>query len=419
MATTVTTRSYLIAGMAAISAGAIAVAPMHPISGDLTVAPEQVRSLAVGLAASIDPITPWIDTFQTAADNIGGLFTAWAAEPFPIITQIITNQLAYLSILPDIPAIISQVISNIGSAVQAPFQADINTLDPAHQGLYTLLPLVAPTFPQVVLDLLTTSTLGIVGGLLGPVLAPVIAVVNSVQSIIGNLGSGDFIGALNDLINIPANLVNAFLNGGQTLDLTGLLGPLLPDNVTLNSAGLVLGGVLAQGASLFNALGLDVSAQLAPPPFPPVNVAVPGNPGGIFGSLIAFTKAIASAIEVVPPPNASVAKVAAAEVTALEAETEVAALPAEEAAPEAVAATSEAPEAVAFDATADDAAAEVEVTAEAPEVTTTAVDAVKRGGDGATSGARDIRGKGGRGDNGSAGQDAPKRSAAKAGASRG
>lgn len=343
----VSARSYLIAGVAALSAGAIAVVPVQPLRQDLAPAAQQVESLAVGLAASIDPITPWIDTFQTAADNIVGLFTAWADQPFPIITQIITNQFAYLSILPDIPAIISQVISNISSAIQAPFQADTNTLDPAHLSLYTLLPQVAPTFPQQVLDLLTTSTLGIVGGALGPVLAPVIALVDSVQSIIGALGNSDFLGALNDLINIPANLVNAFLNGGQKLDISGILAPLLPDSVTLNSSDLVLGGILAQGASLFNALGIDVSVRLAPPPFPPVNVAVPGVPGGIFGALIAFTKAIANSIEVVPPGAASTPRIAAAE-----APDEVTAADVTADEPVAIEATADVPDAPAPDAVA-------------------------------------------------------------------
>ncbi len=307
----VSARSYLTAGIATIGAGAIALTPVAPISHSPVLSPAISTSLAVNLAASIDPITPWVDTLETAGANIVGLFESWAAEPFPIIQQVIANQLTYLGELPAIGTIIEQVLGNIGAAVQAPFSADLNTLDALHQTVFTLLPTLAPDLPQGLLDFMASTASGVLIGLVGPVLAPVVALVNSVTSIVDALGNADFTGALNDLINIPANLVNAFLNGGQTIDITSILAPLLPASATLNSAGIVLGGLLSQGASLFNALAVNVSVQIGPPVIPPITLDVPGTGAGIFGSLIAMTKGVASAIEVVPAPTAAVAPAAA------------------------------------------------------------------------------------------------------------
>lgn len=409
---TVSTRSYLIAGMAALSAGAIAVAPVQPVSQDLALAPQQVSSLAVGLAASIDPITPWIDTFQATADNISGLFTSWASAPLPIIQQVVANQLTYLGELPDIGLIISQVVGNIGNAITAPFQADLNTLDEPHQLAWQLLPQIAPTLTGPLIDFTTSSLTGILLGLVGPVVAPVLQLVDSVSSIISALGDSDFTGALNDLINIPANLVNAFLNGGQTLDLTGIISAIgieLP--AALAGIGLTFGGLLSPGGSAFNSLQLV--AQIAPPPFP--SITIPGAPAGALGSLIGLTQAVAGAIAVTPPnSSAAVAKVAAAEAPAALAEAPAALA-------EAPAADVEAPAAEVAVTSEESEDAPVATAYGAADVTAEVSDDLKRDTESAAQDSgRGTRAKAGRSASGDAsptGQDAPARSG-KAGASR-
>jgi hypothetical protein len=71
----------------------------------------------------------------------------------------------------------------------------------------------------------------------------------------------DLTTAFDDLVNIPASLAGAVLNGYGDLDLSALL-PLLPsdlfDGASLSSAELALGGLLSEGGSLFNALGLGI-----------------------------------------------------------------------------------------------------------------------------------------------------------------
>ena len=313
-------RSYLTAGVAALSAGAIALAPVQPLPSGPDLSPTLRSTLAVDLAAAIDPITPWIDTFQAAANNISGLVNTWGEQPLPVVQQIVANLGTYISELPAIGTIIEQAVANVGNAARAPFEADLNTLDPAHTGVYNLLPQVAPDLPQGLLDFLTTSVSGLLIGLIGPVLSPVLALGSSIRSAVVALQTSDWAGAVNELINIPAVMVNAFLNGGPTIDVTALLASSVPPPSVLNSATIALGGLLSQGASIFNAVALDASVKVSPL-LPAIPVVVPaGPPAGVFGSLIAMTNAIAGAIVETPPapaasPARSASAVAASETT--------------------------------------------------------------------------------------------------------
>ena len=67
-------RSYLTAGIAALGASAVALAPIQPIHTDVALEHQPaVANLAVSLASTIDPITPWVDTFKLAAENLAQL----------------------------------------------------------------------------------------------------------------------------------------------------------------------------------------------------------------------------------------------------------------------------------------------------------------------------------------------------------
>lgn len=310
----VSARSYLTAGMAALSATAIAMAPVQPLNQGSALSPQRVSAaLAVNLAAAVDPITLLVDTIQASTDNINGLFSAIADNPLPIISQLLANLGTYAGELPQIGVIFDQVIDNVGNAFSAPFAPDLNTLDEAHASIYTLLPQVVPDTPQELLDFLTTPLSGLILGLIGPVLAPVLSVVNSVEAVIDYLGASDFQSALFELINIPTNAIGAFLNGGPTIDITSLLASLVPEPSKLNSASIALGGLLSQGSSIFNTVALDADIKLGNPPFQiDIPVQLPaGPPAGIFGSLIGLTNQVAEAI-VVTPPAEEVVEIAAA-----------------------------------------------------------------------------------------------------------
>ena len=293
----VSQRSYLTAAVAALGAGAIALGPVQPVTPSLTPIVASSSARAVNLVAAFDPITPWITTIQTAAANLSSLFTTWSAQPFPVAEQVAANLGVYLTQLPDIATIIGQITTNASNAVYAPAAADINTLDLTHLTAYGLLSQLA-RFPE--LDFTTSSASGVFIGVLGPVIGPALALQRSITSAVIALQAADVIGALNEVVNIPAAMTNAFLNGGETLDLTPLVAPLIPAPSTLTSAGIAVGGLLSTGSSLFNALGLD-ALVVVDPFLPTVPVYIGAGPGpGIMGSMIAMTKAVAAAITPTP-----------------------------------------------------------------------------------------------------------------------
>lgn len=308
-----TARSYLTAGVAALGAGAVALTPIQPLpSQGAALPPALTSALAVNLTASFDPITPWVQTIQTSVANISTLINAWAAQPFPVVQQVFANLGTYVSELPAVGVIVNQMVTNLGNAAQAPFAEDLDTLDAAHTIVYDVLKPLLPD-AQGVLDFTSSPVSGLIMGFVGPVMGPLMALVNSVTNAIAALQSSDWIGALNELVNIPATVVNTFLNGGQVLDLTSALAPLVPAPSTLNSATIGLGGLLSPGSSLFNTIGVDASYVISPR-LPGIPLFVPAGPGaGILGSLIAMPKAIARAIVVTPvvPAAAEVATAAA------------------------------------------------------------------------------------------------------------
>lgn len=256
--------------------------------------------------------------------------------PLPITQQIFRNVLAYLGALPDIGSIVQQIFGNIGNAVQAPFEvgvSQVGRLDgvtgaglgnlefnqnvnadayvtlpvlglSSQRDVGALLPVLVPeaTYAQLkpVIDFATTPVSGLLVGALGPIIGPVISVVTSLQNTIALLQQSDFLGGLNELINLPANAVNAFLNGGPNLDLTGLveaLGVELPSTVT--AIGLKMGGLLSPGGVAFDALSAEASIL-------GIGATIPGHPVGPVGALIGLTNYVAKAIAVAPPtPNAS------------------------------------------------------------------------------------------------------------------
>ncbi len=291
-------RPYATAGIALVGASIIAVSPVAPPPPDVAISP-QVR-----LSAAIDPITPWRDVINTAEMNVSDLAAALREDPAPVLRQVIANQIGYLSELPDFGAIVGQISANLGAALAAPFATDLSTLDEGHVLAFQILTGVEmlPGFPalpaelQPLLNLTTTSLSGVLLGLVGPVVGPGLALGASTQAIIDDLtgDTPDPEAALNDLINIPAAMTGAFLNGGPVLDLTPVLsalGPVLgvelPEGTTI---GVAMGGVLSPGGSIFDALDIGL-------PFGPgVVLTISGNGPGAIGSLIDLSKVIADAI---------------------------------------------------------------------------------------------------------------------------
>ena len=266
-ATHIGARSYLTAGIAAVGVGAIVLAPVQAIPDQAAPVPHRVvTDVGAILAASFDPITPWVDTITTSIDNIAGLIGFAFEKPFPILQTVVANLGTYLGELTSGNAglIPGQIFGNIQKLFTAPWdpgatqsfevgpegdqieitiaegtylsdtdpvsgdspydlQTGINTvlvtstlLDPAcaDGGECGVWPTVAS-----VMTFLNSKATGVLLGLLGPVLSPVAALINSTTALMAAISDGDFVGAINELVNIPANLVNGFLNGAP-LNLT-------------------------------------------------------------------------------------------------------------------------------------------------------------------------------------------------------
>ena len=338
--TSVSVRSSLAAGVAAVGVGAVALAPVQPLTPQVALAPAHAAELAVNLAAAVDPITNLVNAVEATGASLSTLVSNWAqgiyvggkfpgdpgpitvaskgyqtGAPLPILQTVLGNAFTYLGELPDIGTIFEQFFGNIGNAIQAPFKAGEEAtfltlkwnqnvsaapigdtgLDPRFvwAGLPTALGAQYADLKPI-LDFATTPISGLLVGAIGPILAPVLSVVNSVGAAFDYLGDSDFESALYELINIPVNAINAFLNGGPNLDLTpivGLLGAELPEGVKI---GLQMGGLLSPGGVAFDALSATVPGLTSP-----------GLPVGPIGAVLGLTNDIATAIKV-PTPNQQV-----------------------------------------------------------------------------------------------------------------
>jgi hypothetical protein len=273
-------RSYLTAGIAALGVGAIALAPVQPIPNQLTGPPERmVNTLAVSLAAAVDPIQAWVDTFETTFANIGILGEFYMQKPFPLLQTIAANTATYLEEATNGNAgvIPEQIWGNIQTFFQAPWspgalaelggviperpekievpvgtflsQAQlapppenpdaVNPLNPFDTNLLALQAVAGCSVNEdatcdAIWDFavaaaplwrfLDTPFSGQLLGLIGPLVAPLVSLTRSFTAIGKYFEAGDVQNALFELINIPANMTNAVLNGGGFLDLTGIIG---------------------------------------------------------------------------------------------------------------------------------------------------------------------------------------------------
>ena len=237
-------RSPLATGVALVGASAIALTPIHPSVPDIST--PSVSSMAVQLTAQPNPIALWADVFAGAINNIGGLGEDILSDPFPVLNQILRNQFGYLQTVgaagkgiidglveyasPDNPfglqagirdAIAQFKAGDIGAAFTT-FASTVITgpiiagagLPLLMSGLLEVPVKMAQNFTDVVAALLNpTTALPLLTAALGPVLGSFSALGASVQDFVEALGSGNLLDAITTVINLPAKLVGAALNG--------------------------------------------------------------------------------------------------------------------------------------------------------------------------------------------------------------
>ena len=237
-------RPYATAGVALVGASVIAVSPLAPPLPDIHIAsPLAHVAASVELAAFVNPITEWVNVIGATVANLGGLGQEIVANPAPILTQFLTNQLGYaqtlgtaagqtvtsiVSSLSDLPTVLSTAFGFL--ATGDVFDA-INTL--WSYAVFDLLLLPAlPLLESVITvaeDITANINSVVVNGIVdsGALLIAALSLfvpANSAlaqfaftaQDIVTAAGSGDFVTVLSDIINLPAFVTGAFLNGTPT-----------------------------------------------------------------------------------------------------------------------------------------------------------------------------------------------------------
>ncbi|MFN8072306.1 MAG: outer membrane porin GjpA [Mycobacterium sp.] len=287
----VSLRSQLVSGVALVGAGAIALTPIQPAIAP-AVSPARISSQTVALAAAVDPITAWLDVWNSSEQAFAAVSSQFLKAPAASGQQMMANGLRYLTELPDFTGIVDQIVTNWQNSAAAAFTLDKggvnneNNLDALHKLAFSLLPqLLPPDIPPALIDFTTTWTSGALIGDIGPIVAPFLALGNSFKAVGEAVKAGQWRDAITELINIPANMTKAFFVGGPLLDLTALVNKLLPPPTQLDQFAIVMGGLFTPANPLFN----SVSVNLA-------GIQINGVPAGPMGSTFALGQQIAKVL---------------------------------------------------------------------------------------------------------------------------
>jgi hypothetical protein len=256
-------------GVALVGASAIALSPIQPI-GSVALplsnanVPAAVSNIAIELAAQPNPIEAWVNVFTGAVTNAGALGAALLADPLPIGRQAAQNWIGYGEILStalsgaaqgtydyltnQLPQLLKTASQQIAAGEPAAAASTINEMLGA-----AILSVGLPFFPVMeipgkITDNLTAAVKSLTGietlfGLLlaaiGPPTGITQAIGDTAQVVVDAVGAGDYGTAITELINLPATLTGALINGytppGGSI-MPGLLTP--PDDTGFN-AGLV------------------------------------------------------------------------------------------------------------------------------------------------------------------------------------
>ena len=241
-------RRYSTAGIAVATAGVIAISPVTvaPPALHLPAPTSVVSTRTVNLTGFVNPIAAWGDVLTTTVTDIGKLGQMYAADPFPILRQVIANQVGY-----------AQQIISIGNQMGKGLTFWVNQLPGRLQtalqqlasgqfaagvdGLYALplYALVGVMFPLLQFDIPkkiaqnVTNVIGSLSSVATQLAFGALGVAGSAEQAFSNTGqqfldavkAGDAATAVSAVINFPATMVNAVLNGyGASKGTGGIFG---------------------------------------------------------------------------------------------------------------------------------------------------------------------------------------------------
>ncbi|OHU95446.1 hypothetical protein [Mycobacterium talmoniae] len=311
-----TLHPYLTAGVALVGASMIAVTP---VAAPLVT---EVQQRAVELTAAPvinDPSTDWLEIFTKALGNVGQIGTAWAEHPFPILQQVIDNQIGYAETIGgalqgsvtglaayftgDAPTALGSTLQTVitdlmgGDAVSAANAINASVMALAQGAGFPLLdmlkvPIDITSNISSALQTFAFQVQGIGIGALSAMGAGTYSLGLSAQAIIDAVGQSDPLAAFGALAGAPAAFTDAVLNGitkeflGHTsYAYLGLLSPTI--------------GQFAQsvGTGLFVTLPQAIAAAIAPEDASAASLAAVDLAGVDLPSLLGgFTQAFEGAL---------------------------------------------------------------------------------------------------------------------------
>ncbi|KRE28303.1 hypothetical protein ASG82_06290 [Mycobacterium sp. Soil538] len=289
----VAVRPPLATAVALVGAGAIALSPIQPSLPDVGVA--RVSEAAVHLVAQPNPLALWSQVIAGAIENAGGLGQEVLSDPVPVLRQLLKNQFGYLGTVGDAGKGIIEGLADYFSpdnpyGLQAGIRDAITQIKAGEiaAGFATLTSTIiaGPLVVGVGLPLLTSGLLQVpvkmaqnvaaavsalfdnanIVPLLTAAIAPIIAPINafgeSVQDVVEAIGAGHLLDALTAVINVPARLVGAVLNGYT--DVNGTFAPgLLTVSDDPFSAGLLQSVFVNLPRAIAAALGAETTTTTA------------------------------------------------------------------------------------------------------------------------------------------------------------
>ncbi|OIN79204.1 hypothetical protein BMG05_19215 [Mycobacterium malmoense] len=201
----------------------------------------------------VNPIQTWIDVFQTSAANLESIFNQWSEIPFPVLQQVVANGLDYAGIYVGAYQAAAQGASNFyTSASSYGFFPDLaNAVTAFREPNFTAAfkdlvfaffqtPLVDVFYPlEGTLNIPTDITQNFANfvafmdnSFLTSVGEPVVFWIpetfayglgEGVQNIYDAFASGDLLGGLTNVVNLPGVSAQAALNGIEGIP--GILSP--------------------------------------------------------------------------------------------------------------------------------------------------------------------------------------------------
>lgn len=282
-------RSYFTAGVALAGAGVIAVSPIAPTPADIHLPAVNASSASVALSALTNPLDAWAQTLAAAGANLQSLGEQLVANPAPILQTVVGNQIGNATVIANTLQAYGSALGKVGEDLPLALQEAselisqgkitegvdglTTTLLPAIVGLLDVSNNTWSTVSNTTQNIqnVVAALPSLVQSVALPSLFPVLSVLNGIaataEEVVTAANAGDAEGVANALINAPANLTDAFLNGKGTIlgfiDVPGLLSPTSPF------------GFLGSGPI---ASAIDIPGQIAnllkPNPLAPAKTAV-------------------------------------------------------------------------------------------------------------------------------------------------